>query len=354
MPTHSITLTMIVKNGADKLARCLTSVSGHVDDMVVVDTGSTDNTIEVAQSHGARVFEYEWRDHFADARNFALGKSNAEWNLVLDHDEWLDPQSGEALAQAAKGDPAVGIITILSTFDENGETRVHRSLISRLLPRGTKYEGRIHEQVVAPYPDRITGIIVHHDGYFHTDKSERNLRLLERALQEQGEDSYILYQIGKQYRVSKQNQIARQYLERAYLALRGNEAFKPTLVVELLYCYLELSALDDAIDLVELHKSEYEDFTDFRFVCGLLYMRRCPVCDNPLLLIEKEFRTCLALGDSKNHNGVVGAGSFLAEFNLGVFYEVTGDRRQASQMYHRAVAHGYVPAKARLIALKDA
>ena len=80
---------MIVKNEARSLARCLDSVAPWVDKMIVLDTGSTDDTIAIARAHGAEVYERRWTNDFAAARNAALAHSDADWNLVLDADEWL-------------------------------------------------------------------------------------------------------------------------------------------------------------------------------------------------------------------------------------------------------------------------
>ncbi|WWT74562.1 glycosyltransferase [Lautropia mirabilis] len=98
----TIALTMIVKNEARSLARCLDSVAPWVDKMIVLDTGSTDDTIAIARAHGAEVYERRWTNDFAAARNAALARSDADWNLVLDADEWLT--SGGEYLQALRHD----------------------------------------------------------------------------------------------------------------------------------------------------------------------------------------------------------------------------------------------------------
>ena len=85
MPT--LTLCLITKNEETHLARCLASVRGLVDDIVLVDTGSTDRTLEIARACGARVFEFAWQDDFSLARNFSLEQATGDWILVLDADE---------------------------------------------------------------------------------------------------------------------------------------------------------------------------------------------------------------------------------------------------------------------------
>src|SRR6202051_5190164 len=96
----TVGLSMIVKNGGDDLRLCLRSVAGLVSQIVIADTGSTDNTLAIAQEFGATVVSFPWTNHFADARNAALEPITTDWVLVLDADEELSPE-------AASGVPAL-------------------------------------------------------------------------------------------------------------------------------------------------------------------------------------------------------------------------------------------------------
>ncbi|MEQ8172630.1 MAG: glycosyltransferase family 2 protein, partial [Candidatus Eremiobacterota bacterium] len=84
---------MIVKNEEDTLSDCLESVRGLVDEMIIVDTGSTDRTVEIAEKFGARIFHYKWHDDFGKARNFSLSHARGDWILVMDGDEVFDSSS---------------------------------------------------------------------------------------------------------------------------------------------------------------------------------------------------------------------------------------------------------------------
>ncbi len=86
-----INLVMIVKNEARSLEKCLRLAKPLVDRMIVVDTGSEDETVEIARRMGAEVFFFSWIDDFSAARNYALEQSDGDWNLVLDGDEYLKP-----------------------------------------------------------------------------------------------------------------------------------------------------------------------------------------------------------------------------------------------------------------------
>ena len=101
--TPRVSLCMIVKNEEASLARCLDSVADLVDEMVVVDTGSTDATADLASRHGARVHPFAWVDSFAEARNESLRHARGDWIFWLDADEWLDEPNREAMRAILPG-----------------------------------------------------------------------------------------------------------------------------------------------------------------------------------------------------------------------------------------------------------
>ena len=103
----TLSLCMIVKNEEQDLPKCLRSVEPVVDEMIVVDTGSTDKTKEIAQAFGAKVYELEWPDSFAEARNYSISKASGQWILVMDADEVLSTRDYDKLARLVKnGNPA--------------------------------------------------------------------------------------------------------------------------------------------------------------------------------------------------------------------------------------------------------
>ena len=98
--TTTISLCMIVKNESHNLHRCLQSVQGFVNQIIVVDTGSEDNTVEIARSYGAEVHFFEWCDDFAAARNYSLSFATGDWILILDADEKLIISDQEVISNA--------------------------------------------------------------------------------------------------------------------------------------------------------------------------------------------------------------------------------------------------------------
>ena len=87
----------IVKDAANALGKSLQSLRDSVDEIIVVDTGSVDASMETARQAGAKVYSYSWQDDFAAARNFALGKAGGDWIVFLDADEYLSPETADNL-----------------------------------------------------------------------------------------------------------------------------------------------------------------------------------------------------------------------------------------------------------------
>jgi tetratricopeptide (TPR) repeat protein len=207
----SISLTMIVKNEERALPACLAAAAPWVDEIVVVDTGSTDRTREIARAHKARVFEWAWRDDFAAARNESLRHATGDWVLALDADETLTPESGPALRRACEAGSEIVAYEIKIVCPREGDGGLVRlNWFPRLFRRlpGVQWEGVIHEQVVASLAgcgriDRAP-IEVRHAGYTLTPeqmagKARRNITLLERQLRAEPDYAPGWFQLAETY-----------------------------------------------------------------------------------------------------------------------------------------------------------
>ncbi|MEG0689319.1 MAG: glycosyltransferase family 2 protein, partial [Hungatella sp.] len=137
-----INLVMIARNEERCLERCLKSVQGLVDEIILVDTGSTDRTKEIAASYGAKLYEFVWRDDFSAARNYALDQSDADWNLILDADEYLTEGSGADMQSYLQKQDHLGAIMIRNAYEDDHEISYGTNYTTRLLPRGVRYCGR--------------------------------------------------------------------------------------------------------------------------------------------------------------------------------------------------------------------
>lgn len=353
----AISLTMIVKNEEKHLARCLESVKGIVDEIIIVDTGSVDRTKEIAQSFGVKLFDFNWIDDFSAARNYAIDKSTGNWNLMLDADEYITNDCRGEIHRFVSEEPHIGRIKLTSIFKQDGETRQSNVYLSRLLPKGVRYTGRIHEQVDSDLPRVNVDVSVAHDGYMHVDKTDRNLRILLMELQDNPNDDYVLYQVGKQYKLMDQYMEAERYFDKSYELCRLEDWYRSSLVVDYLYVLLKTKSFEKGFQLIKKEKERFADLPDFHFAAGLFYMEliffNIEKYIHLFSEIEQSFLRCLAIGETDKYDSVLGTGSFMAAHNLGVFYETAGNKDKALFYYKQAASEQYAPSLNRLTALSD-
>jgi hypothetical protein len=193
-----LTLAVMVRDDAKKLGRCLSSMRSYVDEIVVLDTGSKDDSIAVAKKHGATVHEMEWPDDFSVALNVLLSKVKTAWTFRLDSDEWLDPEQSLAIRELTHHDQVAGYYVVRrDLIDEHG--RFDQIHVLRLWRTHEKiyYEGAVHEVIRHArfdenWPGKVlltSDIFVWHDGYVNQarQKGERNLQILKREVQDHPE-----------------------------------------------------------------------------------------------------------------------------------------------------------------------
>lgn len=350
----TLALVMIVKNEERCLEECLKRVRGLVDEIYITDTGSTDRTVEIAAKYGAHVSDFEWCKDFSAARNFALQQSCCDWNLVLDADEYLVSGTREEIREFLERGDAVGAIHRLDSFiGDAGEICKSNAFITRLLPAGSIYQGKVHEQVVSPLPIRPVPLMFEHDGYLQGGKGERNLSILLKEHESAPEDSYVLYQIAYTLWNMKRYGDADPWFEKFYrLVPEKGTGYRAVGIISYLYNLLQLQKYEKGLELIERERVKMDLYADFHFACGTFYTQLIfsDVQRYVHLLpeIEKAYRRCLEIGEVPEHQGVYGNGSFKAAYNLGVWFEVNGMEQKALDYYQRSLEAGYTPAGERM------
>lgn len=202
-----ISLSMIVKNEGKHLSDCLNSVKNIVDEIVIVDTGSSDDTIEIAKSFNANIFHFEWAADFSAARNFSLSKCTGNWILYLDADERLDENSAKIINSLIRTNDNIGYYCTIVSYD----SEVQRSNSIKYVRffrnnPAARFIGKVHEQIT-PSLEKLnykfihSDLVIHHIGYDISKegkkrKALRNLELLKKDFDTSPND-YILFQIGQ-------------------------------------------------------------------------------------------------------------------------------------------------------------
>ena len=207
-----LTVCMIVKNEEQFIAQALQSVQPHADQIVVLDTGSTDRTVAIAKQHGAEAHHFEWCDDFAAARNAALEHARGDWVLIIDADEIVPSDEAHHLSTDLAQTNMLGYrlplynkILNADGTDETADGQCHVPRLFRNAP-SLHFVGRVHEQVYSSVLARqldwqmdsaIGHTTLHHFGYTpeikdKQDKVKRNLRLLEKAVAEEPAEPTLL------------------------------------------------------------------------------------------------------------------------------------------------------------------
>ena len=338
-------LVIIARDEERSIARCIDSARDFVDKVFVLDTGSVDRTAEIAYDHGAKVHRFEWCDDFSAARNRALDLVDADWNLVLDADEWL-VSGGAWLAGLPAMDRLLGTVDVHSMYEGQGVSSVSSSRITRLLPRGVRYQGVVHEQPVSDLPRVPVPLIVQHDGYLPEQmlrKQGRNQRLLVQEWIKNPRDAYVNYQLGVDFELCKDFGSACARYGAAMEQLEAATGYEHDLCVRYLYCLGQAGRLGEGVALAQAQMQKWQDSPDFFFALGGVLLEAAVTkldgqVEHWLSMAEASWERCLEIGEAASamHGRVVGRGSYLAAHNLAVMHEQLGnlDKAQALRLRH--------------------
>ena len=200
----SVAAAMIVRDEERFLPGSLSSLQGKVDDVIIVDTGSVDDTLSIARTFGARIFHFEWNDDFAAARNRGLEEVSADWVLYIDADERLHTPGDRPVAEFLDPDAIAAFVRFKPKLNYTSyrEPRLFRS-DTRL-----RFSGKIHESIL-PAIDRIperdklsiarTAVGLDHLGYEgdQSHKAARNIPLLRQAVEDDPDRVYYWYHLAE-------------------------------------------------------------------------------------------------------------------------------------------------------------
>jgi glycosyltransferase involved in cell wall biosynthesis len=262
---------MIVKNEEQNLDRCLQSAAKIVDQIVIVDTGSTDRTVEIAQSYRAEIYQYPWKSDFSAARNESLKYASGPWILILDADDELASQSASQIRPliATTEFDAIGII-IRTIAPPNDIIKYMDDTRYRLFRngKGFQYEQKVHNQI-APSIIRNGGktcdsdlLIIHH-GYKENfqRKANRSLPMIEEALNSNPTNAYLQFKKGETLKALGRLSEAKQALMQLFSM---NYKFLPPQIIEM--AFMRLSQ-------IELAQSNFEESLQYSHKCLLLNPR---------------------------------------------------------------------------------
>lgn len=366
-----ISVCIITKNECEGLRKCLESLSGYGFELVVADTGSTDNTVSMVREYTESLYEFPWVNDFAAARNYVVSMAKNDTVLIVDSDEYLISGDVSGFCNFALNHPtAIGQIR-QREYTPNEQGNLEESIIglARVFNRRHfHYAGRVHEQLVRgdvfsenrddsremlvrrreekPLDGYETGLLFGHDGYAGTaeergKKAERNVALLLEEVEAHPYAADLLYQTAKSVYVARGAEASLEFYERALSCDLNPSVFW---VKDMIVCYgyvlLELSRYEQALSL----EAVYDDLSgsaDYVFLMGLIHMNNA-MFDRAI----DEFVRCTQMETDRS----IGTNSFKAYYNAGVIEEVRGNTGKAREYY--SSAGEYEPAIAGLQRLK--
>lgn len=335
----SVTAALIVKNEESVLDRCLSSIEGVVDDIVVVDTGSSDATLEIAKKHGARTFEIEWTDDFSQARNFALDQVKTDWVLQIDADEELAEEDRERfreIVDTSKDDLHGLLIMDISQAEVRYFPRLFRNI------PGLRYKNRVHEyiDIHAVLPDAAYTYIpvkLNHYGYakdlvLQRGKVERNYELAKEALKRSPGDVERIFDLARYESMMKSSEEAVR-LYRQVIKDGTNQVFAALSYKRLLEQLALQGKYEEAVEEGIQAIKAFPEYTDMRFLTGI----NCLKAARPRKAMAF-FKECLGQGEAPDeYERIPGAGSVLALLFYGYCLQAIRDRKRAEEVFSRAL-----------------
>lgn len=338
MKKPTISLCMIVKNEEKVLTRCLESVKGYVDELVIVDTGSTDSTVDIATSYGAKVVHYAWTNDFGDARNQALDKATGDWILQLDADEYfIDGTQSKLLENIERHHDKDGFliqITNLIGTGQLGNTHVYTRLFKN--HEQVRYEGKIHEQV------KKDGVVINgewsdirivHTGYMtevvkEKGKQTRNMTLLRNELAKNPASGFHNYNISNEYIGRGQYKKALEHAKKAFHYGKGS-SYQSNAVLNIIWSLYHLERYEEALTVLDSATKTYHHYTDLVFIEGLVLEKQGRLSE-----AKAVFRKCIELGEAdKRYYSKKGIGSLIPTEKLAGYALSERQFDEASQYF---------------------
>lgn len=351
MTKPTISLCMIVKNEANHLSCCLSSVRDAVDEIIVVDTGSTDETVSIAESFGAKVISLPWNGDFSYSRNAGLELAKGTWIFILDADEELDENHKEELRLCSAHLEYDGFF--MQVHNHTGESKFSPTATINPILRmfrnrpEHRFRGKIHEQIAYSITERnpnaalhISSVKIHHYGYVDAivakkDKIHRNLKLLEEELRDNPDDPFHHYNMAVEYMRMNDYRHALQHIRKSIALIIPEISYAHLLYKYEARCLLTLGEYQEAIQACDRGISLFPDYTDLYHLKGITQL-----ASGTKSQAKDAFIRSVEIGPAPEHyHTEAGIGTFLSAYALGQLFEESGDDANAIHWYTEAVKH---------------
>lgn len=278
-----ISVCIITKNEAENLEKCLAALHPYPFELVVVDTGSADNSRETALKYTDKVYDFTWINDFSAARNFAAECASNDFIFPIDTDEVVTSLDWEELQHAALENPkSVGYVKRLDYFETENGVQHQTVMIERIYnKKHYHFEGSIHEQLhispSLPYTSYETTVVIDHFGYLGSrealcEKAGRNLELLKIEVNNNPDNPYLYFQIAQSYMLMRDHEHACEYMREALTRNPSPEdTYTRILVCNYGNLLLQFDRPQDAVSLLSYYEY-YGNNMDYLCMIGLVLM----------------------------------------------------------------------------------
>lgn len=339
---NKISLCMIVRNEANNIDQCLDHALPFVDEVVIVDTGSTDNTIEICKKKNVAVYSIPWDNDFAKARNYSIEIARYDWILCVDADEEVIIEDPVAFKESLTGDQELFYVQ-LQHYETRNLDNLNNSHISyhfRLFNKSSslEYEGKIHERLHITKEIRYSlnnFIKINHFGYSKYIKNEKCIRNLSMLLEDWNktpDNEWLNYHIASE--LFQQNEISTAYkmINRALRLSITNNCKPPAIFYKLKYELLLYShTTENVLESLEKAILLYPDYIDLYFYKGIILERTGDYLEAIIT-----FEYCMS---SNNINFeylyLVGVTSFLSLYHIYLCYSFLHMKEKADNEYEQ-------------------
>lgn len=284
MKVTTLSVCLIIKNEKMHLRRCLASIKPIASEIIVVDTGSTDESKWITSQYGAQIFSYQWKNDFSSARNFGLDKASSDWIMVIDGDEELDMNCSEFIKEIIQNsDIEACLLTISQTLRKQHEF-LDSPLQLRLFRnnKNYRYRGNIHEQILDSILEHnptaqiktASNIIIHHgcnqDDTAEEHRLKRNIELINEILPKEEDKELKSFYLGQEYYRHYRFIEALEHFRLAYAGWATGYAYTPEIRRYIIICLYQLGRSSEALAFVDDVLSVQEDSADLYFLKGII------------------------------------------------------------------------------------
>ncbi|GMQ64318.1 TPR domain-containing glycosyltransferase [Vallitalea sp. AN17-2] len=342
---------MIVKNEEKYLVKCLESVKELVDEMIIVDTGSIDSTVDIAKKFGAKILHYTWDNNFSNARNFSLKYASKDWILLMDGDDEFAKEDYSKFIQLVNtSSKDAHYFKTLSYAGKIKNNNIITNLNLRLLKNNKKYKfrGAIHEQIT-PIEGKMDynncsseDIKIYHYGYLtdvakDKNKRKRNITIIEKALENDPHNPFHIFNLGNEYYAMDKKEKALELYNKVYAKVVTTSGYYSKLIIRRIMCLDELGRYSDALQGIEEGLKIYEKFVDLELIRGWIYMKL-----KRFTLAIDAFNSCLKIVSPPIELEFInGANTVRPLQALGDIYYQFEDYEKAYSYYEKMLTYAY-------------